>query len=119
MDACRRRSVACSSTGLYGSIGPPRRWCERSVENLRAPELTGAGKKRTWLTHDARINAAADALGVHRHTVCARVAQAQSIFGAELSAVPVRANCGPRSSRPKDDHAASGTLEGETRNGRT
>lgn len=46
---------------------------------------------RTWLEHDARIDAAAEALGIHRHTVRARVAQAQSLLGIDLGSFPARA----------------------------
>ncbi|RLK52875.1 helix-turn-helix domain-containing protein [Microbacterium telephonicum] len=46
---------------------------------------------RVWLQHDARIDAAAAALGVHRHTVRARVSQAQTLLGVDLAAFPARA----------------------------
>lgn len=46
---------------------------------------------RTWLEHDARIDEAAQALGVHRHTVRARVALAQQVLGMDLASFPVRA----------------------------
>lgn len=46
---------------------------------------------RTWLSHDARIDEAARALGIHRHTVRARIAQAQQLLGVDLSAFPARA----------------------------
>lgn len=46
---------------------------------------------RTWLSHDARIDEAARALGIHRHTVRARVAQAQQLLGVDLSSFPARA----------------------------
>lgn len=46
---------------------------------------------RTWLAHDARFDVAADALGVHRHTVRARIAQAQELLAVDLSSFPVRA----------------------------
>lgn len=46
---------------------------------------------RTWLEHDARIDAAADALGIHRHTMRARVAQAQTLLGLDLGSFPARA----------------------------
>lgn len=46
---------------------------------------------RTWLEHDARIDAAAEALGIHRHTVRARVAQAQTLLGIDLRSFPARA----------------------------
>lgn len=46
---------------------------------------------RTWLEHDARIDAAAEALGIHRHTVRSRVAHAQALLGVDLSSFPARA----------------------------
>lgn len=46
---------------------------------------------RAWLQHDARIDAAAHSLGIHRHTVRARVAQAQTLLGVDLSTFPARA----------------------------
>lgn len=46
---------------------------------------------RTWLEHDARIDEAAQALGIHRHTVRARVAQAQHVLGVDLTSFPARA----------------------------
>lgn len=46
---------------------------------------------QAWLEHDARIDAAAQSLGIHRHTVRARVAQAQSLLGVDLSTFPARA----------------------------
>ena len=46
---------------------------------------------RVWLEHDARIDAAARSLGIHRHTVRARVAQAQTLLRVDLSAFPARA----------------------------
>ncbi|UNK71668.1 PucR family transcriptional regulator [Microbacterium sp. H1-D42] len=46
---------------------------------------------RSWLEHDARIDAAADAMGVHRHTIRARIAQAAQVLGVDLSSFPARA----------------------------
>jgi len=46
---------------------------------------------RAWLEHDARIDGAAAALSVHRHTVRARIAQAEKLLGADLTSFPVRA----------------------------
>ncbi len=46
---------------------------------------------RTWLEQDARIDETARALGIHRHTVRARIAQAQSVLGVDLSSFPARA----------------------------
>jgi purine catabolism regulator len=46
---------------------------------------------RAWLEHDTRIEAAASALGVHRHTVRARIALAQRLLGLDLSSFASRA----------------------------
>lgn len=46
---------------------------------------------RTWLEHDARIDEAARALGIHRHTVRARIAQAQQLLAVDLTSFPARA----------------------------
>lgn len=44
-----------------------------------------------WLTHDCSHEATAQALGIHRHTVRARVAQAERILGRDLSTFAARA----------------------------
>lgn len=46
---------------------------------------------RAWLAHDAQLDAAARTLGVHRHTVRARVQQAQELLGLDLASFPARA----------------------------
>jgi len=46
---------------------------------------------RVWLAHDARYDVAAEALGVHRHTVRARIAQAQQLLGVDLGTLPAQA----------------------------
>ncbi|MFB7844444.1 PucR family transcriptional regulator [Microbacterium sp. NPDC056052] len=46
---------------------------------------------RMWLEHDTRLEPAAAALGVHRHTLRTRIAQASSILGADLGSFPARA----------------------------
>lgn len=46
---------------------------------------------RVWLTNDAQIDRTAAALGVHRHTVRARIQTAEEMLGADLSRFPVRA----------------------------
>ncbi|MDQ4213563.1 PucR family transcriptional regulator [Microbacterium capsulatum] len=46
---------------------------------------------RVWLEHDARLESAAAALGVHRHTLRTRIAQASSILGMDLGSFPARA----------------------------
>ncbi len=46
---------------------------------------------RAWLENDTRIDAAAAALGVHRHTVRTRIAHAERVLGTDLSSFPARA----------------------------
>lgn len=46
---------------------------------------------RVWLEQGAQHDAAARALGVHRHTVRNRVAAAERLLGRELSGFPARA----------------------------
>lgn len=53
------------------------------------PELTAT--LRAWLAHDARYDDAARALGVHRHTVRARVARAAELLGRDLASFAARA----------------------------
>lgn len=49
------------------------------------------GTLRTWLEHDAKAESAAQALGIHRHTLRTRIAQAGTLLGADLSSFPARA----------------------------
>lgn len=46
---------------------------------------------RVWLEHDARAEPAAAALGIHRHTLRSRVAQAGAMLGVDLASFPARA----------------------------
>ncbi|WP_110589716.1 PucR family transcriptional regulator [Microbacterium suaedae] len=46
---------------------------------------------RVWLDHDAAHDRAATALGIHRHTMRSRVAQAASILGRDLTTFEGRA----------------------------
>ena len=46
---------------------------------------------RVWLQHDARFEQAAVALGIHRHTLRTRIAQASALLGTDLSTFPARA----------------------------
>ncbi len=46
---------------------------------------------RAWLEHDARFETAAAALGIHRHTLRSRVAQAARLLDTDLSTFPARA----------------------------
>ena len=46
---------------------------------------------RAWLENDARLDSTAAALGVHRHTVRARIAQVERVLSTDLSSFPARA----------------------------
>ncbi|MCR2810380.1 MULTISPECIES: PucR family transcriptional regulator [unclassified Microbacterium] len=46
---------------------------------------------RAWLANDCSHEASARALGVHRHTVRARIAAAERVLGLDLGSFPVRA----------------------------
>ncbi|WP_243229843.1 PucR family transcriptional regulator [Microbacterium sp. CIAB417] len=63
---------------------------ESRLAPLRAhPDLEQS--LRVWLEHDARIEQAASALGIHRHTLRARIVQASGLLGRDLSSFPARA----------------------------
>jgi purine catabolism regulator len=47
---------------------------------------------RSWLEHDGRFDRAADALGVHRHTVRHRIEIAAKVLGRDFKSFPVRAD---------------------------
>jgi purine catabolism regulator len=67
---------------------------EAVLAPLRAHDADGGQLEetlRTWLRNDARYDTAAEALGVHRHTVRARVAQAGRLLDVDLSGFPARA----------------------------
>ena len=68
---------------------------ESRLAPLRTHDAAGGadleGALRAWLEHDARIEPAAAALGVHRHTLRARIAQAGSLLGLDLTGFPARA----------------------------
>lgn len=46
---------------------------------------------RVWLGHDTKLEAAASELGIHRHTLRTRIAQASRLLGTDLSTFPARA----------------------------
>lgn len=64
---------------------------ETALAPLRAADPGLEQALRVWLEHDARIEQAAAALGIHRHTLRARIAQASRLLGRDLSAFPARA----------------------------
>ncbi|WP_308491669.1 PucR family transcriptional regulator [Microbacterium terrisoli] len=46
---------------------------------------------RAWLEHDARFDIAAESLGIHRHTLRARIAQAEQLLRVDLGSFTARA----------------------------
>ncbi|WP_194421701.1 PucR family transcriptional regulator [Microbacterium abyssi] len=64
---------------------------ESRLAPLRADGRELEASLRAWLQHDARLEAAALELGIHRHTLRTRVAQASSLLGMDLSTFPARA----------------------------
>ena len=50
-----------------------------------------SARVRAWLENDCSHEASARALGVHRHTVRTRLAQAERVLGRDLSSFPTRA----------------------------
>lgn len=64
---------------------------ESRLAPLRADGRELEASLRTWLQHDARLEAAAAELGIHRHTLRTRVAQASRLIDMDLSTFPARA----------------------------
>lgn len=68
---------------------------ESRLAPLRAHDQRHTGdlekSLRTWLEHDAKAESAAAALGVHRHTLRSRIAQAGGLLGMDLASFPARA----------------------------
>ena len=103
--AARRRAAAGiparfaddAARGLLGALDSPaaRALAEARLAPLREHDDAHAtalvDTVRTWLESDARIDETAQALGIHRHTVRARVAQAQRLLGVDLGSFPARA----------------------------
>lgn len=85
------------AAGVLSSLDSPsaRALADARLRPLRANDETHGTALvetvRIWLSNDARIDEAARALGIHRHTVRARVAHAQQLLGVDLSRFPARA----------------------------
>ena len=47
---------------------------------------------RVWLEHNGQYGPAAEVLGVHRHTLRARIVQAEQVLGRDLATFPARAD---------------------------
>lgn len=86
-----------AGSGMRGAMEPvaAKALAEATLQPLLGHDLAHGtalvATVQTWLEHDARIDAAAVALGIHRHTVRARVAQAQALLGVDLASFPARA----------------------------
>ncbi len=66
---------------------------QRAASSLLAP-VRDAGLEHTlrvWLGHDARLESAATELGIHRHTLRTRIAQASKLLDRDLGTFPARA----------------------------
>ncbi|MEN2738220.1 PucR family transcriptional regulator ligand-binding domain-containing protein [Microbacterium sp. X-17] len=91
------RFADVAASGLLSALdsGAARALAHAYVEPLRRhDESHGTAllpTVRAWLEHDARTDTTALALGVHRHTVRARIAHAERVLGLDLSTFPARA----------------------------
>lgn len=91
------RFADTAAGGILASLDTPtaRALADARLQPLRAHDAAHGTALietvQTWLAHDARIDEAARALGIHRHTVRARVAQAQQLLGIDLASFPARA----------------------------
>ncbi|MFC4139667.1 MULTISPECIES: PucR family transcriptional regulator [unclassified Microbacterium] len=78
--------------GILDSLGPDARLAAQSrLAGLREADPGLEEQLRVWLEHDARIEQAAAILGIHRHTLRARIAQASVILQTDLATFPARA----------------------------
>jgi purine catabolism regulator len=91
------RFADVAASGILSALGNDagRSLARAAIEPLRRnDEEEGTAlveTLHTWLEQDARYDAAAEVLGVHRHTVRARVALAQRLLGVDLGTFPARA----------------------------
>lgn len=87
--------LAAGDLVIVLSEGPGRAIAEAAIAPLVAHDgahgTALVATLRAWLDADASHEAAARALGVHRHTVRARVAHAERILGHELASFSARA----------------------------
>lgn len=78
--------------GILDSLGADAHVAAQSrLAPLREADPALEHQLRVWLEHDARIEQAATALGIHRHTLRARIAQASGILQTDLATFPARA----------------------------
>ncbi|UJP10332.1 PucR family transcriptional regulator [Microbacterium sp. KUDC0406] len=81
-----------AAPGILDSLGPDARLAAQSrLAPLREADPDLEQQLRVWLEHDARVEQAATALGIHRHTLRARIAQASGILQIDLATFPARA----------------------------
>ncbi|MFE6997379.1 PucR family transcriptional regulator [Microbacterium sp. NPDC057659] len=79
-------------SGILDALGSDARLAAQSrIAGLREADPALEQQLRVWLEHDARIEQAAAALGIHRHTLRARIAQAAGILQTDLATFPARA----------------------------
>ncbi|WP_193596774.1 PucR family transcriptional regulator [Microbacterium sp. YJN-G] len=90
-----RYAEAASGGVLDALTGDEARLIARTrLAPLRDHDAAGGELERTlvtWLEHDAHSEQTAAALGIHRHTLRSRIAQAASLLGLDLSSFPARA----------------------------
>ncbi|MGB4136733.1 MAG: helix-turn-helix domain-containing protein, partial [Microbacterium sp.] len=81
-----------TAPGVLDSLGSDARLAAQSrLARLRDADPALEQQLRVWLEHDARIEQAAAVLGIHRHTLRARIAQASGILQTDLATFPGRA----------------------------
>ncbi|MFS0895409.1 PucR family transcriptional regulator [Microbacterium sp. 179-I 3D3 NHS] len=92
-----RRYADAAGSSILGALATDeaRLLAESRLAPLRAHDLRTAGDLertlRIWLEHDAKGDPAAAAIGVHRHTLRSRIAQAGALLDTDLSTFPARA----------------------------
>lgn len=93
-----RRFADLAGAGLFGAITDTA--AVAAARSMLSPleshdAATGSDLEHTvrvWLQNDARGDAAASALGIHRHTVRARIAQVEALLGVDLRTFAHRAD---------------------------
>lgn len=83
-----------AAAGVLEAMGPLASAAARALLQPLDAEPGGAELRRalhTWLERDARIEDAARVLGIHRHTMRARLARAEALLGRDLSSFAARA----------------------------
>jgi len=63
-----------------------------ALQPLAAADPSLPGILRTWLDADGVYDVAARQLGIHRHTLRARVAEAERLLGRDLASFAARAD---------------------------